>query len=278
MASLEVMRILITNDDGIDAGGLPPLVTALAAAGDEPLVAAPARNVSGASAAIGRIDPGIRIAAERREGFDGAAAAFAVDGPPGVAVLAGVLGAFGDPPDLIVSGINAGANTGNAVIHSGTIGAVLTGRNFGVSGLAVSLDEGEPWPWETAAQVAAETVPSIPVEPAVAVSLNCPSLPYEEVRGLRWATLARSGTVRAVSAGTRDGTLEFAFAQPAEEERPGTDVALLGQGYATITVLTGVRGLVGENGAVDAKSIRRIAESQEQPELRPVQPSAQPPR
>jgi 5'-nucleotidase len=274
------VRILVTNDDGIDAAGLPPLVRALAADGHELVVAAPARNVSGASAAIGRIDPGTRIAARRHAGFEAATAAYAVDGPPGVAVLAGVLGAYGAPFDLVVSGINAGANTGNAVLHSGTIGAVLTARNFGVSGLAVSLDEGEPWPWETAARLAAETVPAVPREPAVAVSLNAPSLPYAQVRGLRWATLARSGTVRAVSAGTRDGTLEFAFAAPAEEEQPGTDVALLGEGFATITVLTGVRGLVGHDGTVDGETIRRLAESQEseRPELEPVELSTQPPR
>jgi 5'-nucleotidase len=254
-------------------------VAALAAGGHELVVAAPARNVSGASAAIGRIDPGTRIATGRRDGFQGATAAFAVDGPPGVAVLAGVLGGYGGRFDLVVSGINAGANTGNAVLHSGTIGAVLTARNFGVSGLAVSLEEGEPWLWDTAARFAAETLPAVPLEPAVAVSLNAPSLAFEQVQGLRWATLARSGTVRAVSAGTHDGTLEFAFAEPEEEERPGTDVALLGQGFATITVLTSVRGLVGD-GTVDADAIRRLAEFQEpeRPELRPVDPTAQPPR
>ena len=268
------MRILVTNDDGIEAAGLPPLVAALAADGHEVVVAAPARNVSGASAAIGRIDPGTRIAAEQRAGFDGAAAAFAVDGPPGVAVLAGVLGAYGEPFDLILSGINAGANTGNAVLHSGTIGAVLTGRNFGVSGLAVSLDEGDPWHWETAARLAAETVSAVPVDPVVAVNLNAPSLPYGQVRGLRWGTLARSGTVRAVSASTREGTLEFVLAERDEPERPGTDVALLAQGYASITVLTGIGALVGGDGVVDAESIRRLAELQEpgRPQLQPVSP------
>ena len=274
------MRILVTNDDGIEGAGLPPLVRALAAAGRELVVAAPAQNVSGASAAIGRVGPETRIAVARHDGFAGAAAAFAVDGPPGVAVLAGVLGAYGDPFDLVVSGINAGANTGNAVLHSGTVGAVLTARNFGVSGLAVSLDEGQPWHWETAARFAADTISAVPLEPPVAVSLNCPSLPYDEVRGLRWATLARSGAVRAVSAGTRDGTLEFTFGDPAEEERPGTDVALLAEGYATITLLTGVRGLAGDDGAVDAEAIRRLAESHgsERPELEPVQPPTQSPQ
>jgi 5'-nucleotidase len=274
------MRILLTNDDGIEAAGLQPLVSALTASGRELVVAAPARNASGASAAIGRVGPGTRIAVSRHEGFAGATAAFAIDGPPGVAVLAGVLGAYGDPFDLVVSGINAGANTGNAVLHSGTVGAVLTARNFGVSGLAVSLDEGDSWHWETAARLAADTISAVPLEPATAVSLNCPSLPYDEVRGVRWATLARSGTVRAVSAGTRDGTLEFTFGDPAEEERPETDVALLAQGFATITLLTGVRGLVGDDGAVDAESIRRLAESHEpeRPELEPLQPPTRPPR
>jgi len=90
------VRILVTNDDGIDAAGLPPLVRALAEAGHDLVVAAPARNVSGASAAIGRVDPETRISAVRREGFDRAAAAYAIDGPPGIAVLAGVLGGYGE--------------------------------------------------------------------------------------------------------------------------------------------------------------------------------------
>jgi len=201
-----------------------------------------------------------------------------VGGSPGVAVLAGVLGGYGEPPELVVSGINAGANTGNAVLHSGTVGAVLTARNFGVSGLAVSLDEGQAWPWETAARLASETVALLPLEPPVAVNLNSPSLSYADLRGLRWATLARSGTVRAASAGARDGAIEFAFAEAAEPERPGTDVALLGEGYATITVLTGVGSRVGEEGVVDAASIRRLAETLEpaRPDLRPVRPSAHP--
>jgi len=69
-------------------------------------------------------------------------------------------------PDLVVSGINAGANTGRAILHSGTVGAALAGQNFGVSGLAVSVDAAsgggpgaEGWRWDTAARIAVETLP-----------------------------------------------------------------------------------------------------------------------
>ncbi len=271
------MRVLVTNDDGISAAGLRPLVEALADAGHEVVVSAPARNVSGASAAIGRIDPGTKISTTANDAFAGVAvSAHAVDGPPGVAVLAGILGAYGEPPQAVVSGINAGANTGNAVLHSGTVGAVLTARNFGVSGLAVSLEEREPWHWETAAALAVQVLPSLPVEPAVALNLNCPAGPRDGVRGLRWATLARSGTVRAVAAGTHDGALEFTFGEPAMPESEASDVALLAGGFATVTLLSGIRGLAAAGVSVDADSVRQLAAALEgeHPELRPVRPAA----
>ena len=66
--------------------------------------------------------------------------AYALDGAPGLCVLAARLGGFGDPPDVVMSGINPGCNTGRAVLHSGTVGAALTAANFGVRGLAVSID------------------------------------------------------------------------------------------------------------------------------------------
>lgn len=270
------MRILVTNDDGIGAGGLPPLVSALTTSGHEVVVVAPAQNVSGASAAIGRIDPGTRIGATARDDFDGyGVPAFAIDGPPGVAVLASLLGAFGAEPELVVSGINAGANTGNAVLHSGTVGAVLTARNFGVSGLAVSVDEGDTWQWETAAALAADVVPMIGANRVVALNLNCPARRLVDVAEMRWAELARGGTVRAVAASSRDGSLEFEFAEPTVRERPDSDVALLAAGHATLTALSGILGLTPESDVVDAAAVAAVAAAlaSETPELEPVRSS-----
>jgi 5'-nucleotidase len=106
------VRILVTNDDGIDATGLHALARALADLGDV-VVAAPDREYSGAGAALGPlhlIQPEVR-----RARIDGIAEAWAVNGPPGLCVMFSRLGAFGPPFDLVVSGINPGANVGRAV-------------------------------------------------------------------------------------------------------------------------------------------------------------------
>ncbi|HKH05791.1 MAG TPA: 5'/3'-nucleotidase SurE [Acidimicrobiales bacterium] len=135
------MKILVTNDDGVAATGLHVLARTLVDAGYDIVVAAPDGERSGASAALGhmRLDQALPVTAVDVEGLEDVPV-WAVGGPPGLCVLAGRLGGFGDPPDLIVSGINSGANTGRAVLHSGTVGAALTAANFGASGIAVSLD------------------------------------------------------------------------------------------------------------------------------------------
>ena len=142
------MRILVTNDDGIDSVGLHVLARAMRPHGDV-VVIAPDAEYSGASAAFGalhKIQPEVH-----RSRLDGIDEAWAVTGPPALCVMFARLGAFGPPFDLIVSGINPGANVGRSVYHSGTVGATLTGRNGGVSGVAVSQSvtafgvEGQGW-------------------------------------------------------------------------------------------------------------------------------------
>jgi 5'-nucleotidase len=135
------MKILVTNDDGVESAGLHALARALVDAGRDVLVVAPDRDMSGSSAAIGHIHMDDHIDAKRvtLPGLPDVPA-YAVDGPPGLCVLAARLGGFGEPPGLVVSGINPGCNTGRAVLHSGTVGAALTAANFGGRGLAVSID------------------------------------------------------------------------------------------------------------------------------------------
>ena len=192
------MRILVTNDDGIDSVGLHLLARAMLPHG-EVVVIAPDAEYSGASAAFGalhKIQPEVH-----RVTVDGIAESWAVSGPPALCVMFARLGAFGEPFDLVVSGINPGANVGRSVYHSGTIGAAITARNGGISGLAVSQAvtafgvEGQGWDemlvdqrWETAAEVAgavaATLVADLPSEPVV-VNLNVPNLPLAEVKGWR---------------------------------------------------------------------------------------------
>ena len=139
------MRILVTNDDGIESPGLHALALALHEREHEVLVVAPSQDMSGVGAAIGRIRGDQRIEAVPAS-IPGApdVTAFSLDGPPGLAVMAGCLGAFGEPPDLVVTGVNAGPNLGHACLHSGTVGAALTAATFGISALATSVDVSDP--------------------------------------------------------------------------------------------------------------------------------------
>ena len=126
------MRILITNDDGWDSPGIGILATVARECGATVVVAAPAWNSSGASAALTGVAEQGRLLIEERSRDDVPGLPFiAVEAAPAMIVRAGVHGAFGPPPDLVLSGINQGANTGHAVLHSGTVGAALTAATHG---------------------------------------------------------------------------------------------------------------------------------------------------
>jgi 5'-nucleotidase len=191
-------RILVTNDDGIDSVGLHHLARAVRAHG-EVMIVAPDSEYSGASAAFGALHV---IRPEVHEcPIEGIDVAYSVSGPPALCVLFARLGVFGPKPDLVVAGINPGANVGRSVYHSGTVGAALTARNGGISGVAISQEvaelgvEGQGWDellaaqlWPTAAEVAAAVVgglvSALPAEPVV-LNVNVPNLPLEEVKGWR---------------------------------------------------------------------------------------------
>lgn len=233
----DAARVLVTNDDGIDSPGIVHLVKALAAAGFDVTVAAPSTDWSGAGTSIGRFDPRTGIPL-RRVALDGARA-YKIDGPPGLAVMAAALGAFGDPFDVVVSGINAGINTGHSVIHSGTVGAALTARTFGAHGVAVSLVPSDPWHWETAAAIGTAATSWITCEEreATTISVNVPGVPLEEVRGLRRSELDDFGYFRVAIADEGNEKLEFEVLSDSSTAPEGSDSWLLGQGWATITAL-----------------------------------------
>ncbi|MHB8661516.1 MAG: 5'/3'-nucleotidase SurE [Acidimicrobiales bacterium] len=196
------MRILVTNDDGVDSVGLHILARALRPCG-ELVVAAPDREFSGAGAGLGAlhlIQPEIH-----RVAIEGVDDAWAVSGPPALCVMFARLGAFGPPFDLVVAGINPGANVGRAVYHSGTVGAALTARAGGISGVAVSQAvaeggiEGQGWDemlrdqrWDTAAAVAAAVVGALVEQPPTApvvLNVNVPNCDLDAVVGWRHASV-----------------------------------------------------------------------------------------
>ncbi len=251
------MRILLTNDDGIDSVGLHVLARAMVPYGDV-VVAAPDTEFSGAGAALGAlhlIQPDVR-----RVTLDGIAEAWSVSGPPALCVMFSRLGAFGPAFDLIVSGINPGANVGRSVYHSGTIGAALTGRNGGISGIAVSQAvagfgiEGQGWDemligqrWETAAAIASAFVEGLiadlPTDPVV-VNLNVPNVDLEDVRGWRHARVGLEPPRKVASATLEpkvghDGAFHVRMAWgDALELPPDTDGGIVENGYVAVTYLT----------------------------------------
>jgi 5'-nucleotidase len=239
------LRIVVTNDDGVDSPGIHALARALHDAGHDLTVVAPSRDWSGAGASIGPIhlDASIEVTELEWDHLPGVPV-YALDRPPATGVWAACLGAFGAVPDLIASGINPGANTGHLTLHSGTVGGALTGAAFGVAGIALSLEwaTGE-YHWETAARFAPAAaqwaIDAGDTMPAV-LNINVPNRPFEEVLGVREAHLARYGEVWVNNADRSDGDLRLTFDGGGREPDPEADVALIGEGYVAVTPLVGI--------------------------------------
>jgi 5'-nucleotidase len=193
---------MVTNDDGIASTGLHVLARAMRSHGDV-VVVAPEVEHSGAGAGLGPLH--LIHPQAHTTTIDGIDEAWSVNGSPALCTMFARFGVFG-PIDLVVSGINPGANVGRAIYHSGTVGAALTARSGGLSGVAVSQAvagfgvEGQGWDemildqhWETAAHVAsavvAELVARQPADPVV-VNINVPNLALDEIAGWRHSIVA----------------------------------------------------------------------------------------
>jgi len=238
------MRVFITNDDGIDSPGLVALARGAVAHGWTTVVAAPARESSGTSAGLTAAEDDRRVQVERRDlpGLPDVPG-YAVSAHPAFIALVASQGAFGDPPDVVLSGVNRGANVGRAVLHSGTVGAALTAAVNGARAMAVSLDVGLELDvehhWDTAIRVASTLFDRVAALPAGAVlNLNVPNL--AEVGEPRRALLAEFGAVRTRIKDSDNGTISLAAVQVDEELEPGTDAALLAGGTPTVTPLRSV--------------------------------------
>ena len=238
------MRVLVTNDDGVDAPGIAVLAAALAADGHDVLVVAPSTDRSGSGAALGQFwgtEPP-PVTAVRWDAHPDLTV-FSIDAPPGTAVLAAALGGFGEPPDLVVAGINPGANTGHLVVHSGTVGAALTGVGLDIPGIAVSMmwADDTPYLWDTAAAMAVAAVDWAlkPDGGPRLLNINVPNVPVHELAGVQETQLAPHGEVWVASADVSSGDLRLDF-KPRGDAAPGTDVAALQAGYVSVTPLMSV--------------------------------------
>ncbi len=252
-------RILVTNDDGIEAPGLRWLARALARDGHDVVVAAPITEASGSSAAMTAVEQDGKIILHKRE-LTGAKhiPAYAVAASPAYIVLLALREAFGEAPTMILSGINRGANAGSAVVHSGTVGATLTGSYAGLHGLAVSLDvlsprqassrsggaalaaldheNDEKRHWGSAAELAVRLLPTLLHTPAGTVlNLNVPDLHLDGIRGLRRAALAQFGQVQMSIAEAGEGFVRTAVQAADETLEPDTDLAALAEHFAVVT-------------------------------------------
>ncbi|ONI84558.1 5'/3'-nucleotidase SurE [Saccharothrix sp. ALI-22-I] len=238
------MRVLITNDDGIDSPGLVALARGAVEHGWTTVVAAPAHESSGTSAGLTAAEDDRQVKVERRDlpGLPDVPG-YAVAAHPGLIALVATQGAFGDPPDIVLSGVNRGANIGRAILHSGTVGAALTAGINGARAMAVSLDVGLDLAvhhhWDTAIAVASglfDRLAALP--PGAVLNLNVPN--RTETRETRRASLAEFGSVRSRVQNSDDGTIGLTAVQVEGELPPGSDAALLADGHPTVTPLRSV--------------------------------------
>jgi 5'-nucleotidase len=255
------MRLLLTNDDGVLAPGMAVLARSVAQwiktapDGEErdAIIVAPNRNYSGMSSAVGDVfeRPTVKYRRHRIAGAE-SIVTYGLEAPPALCAILGSLGSFDFRPDVIVSGINAGANVGRSVLHSGTVGAVLTGAQLGLSGLAVSVQWGEDVHYDTAALVAIEVLDELFRAPSrTLLNLNVPNLPIHQLKGVRRGHISTAGLIKAAGplaggeALSDEGELPLRLGAASPElgdvsdENADDDGALLAAGYASLTPIRG---------------------------------------
>ena len=228
------MRILLSNDDGYFAPGLAALAAALAGLG-EVVVVAPEQNRSGASNSL-TLDRPLMLK-QAANGFH------FVNGTPTDCVHLAVTGMLDTLPDIIVSGINNGANMGDDTIYSGTVAAATEGYLLGIPSIAISLTSFEGRNFAAAGRVARELVERYtakPINQPVLLNVNVPDIPYEELKGIQVTRLGRrhkaEPVVKMVS--PRNETMYWiGAAGAAADAGPGTDFNAVERGFVSVTPL-----------------------------------------
>ncbi|GDX59373.1 MAG: 5'-nucleotidase SurE [Nitrosomonadaceae bacterium] len=228
------MRILLSNDDGYFAPGLACLAEALSAIA-EIIVVAPERDRSGASNSL-TLDRPLHLH-KAHNGF------YYVNGTPTDCVHLAVTGMLDTLPDMVVSGINAGANMGDDTIYSGTVAAATEGFLLGIPSLAVSLNSASSENFLTAARVAADMVQRFKdnkFHEPVLLNINVPDISYEELKGMEVTRLGRRHKAESVvkSLTPRGETVYWVGAAgPAQDAGEGTDFFSIQHDRVSLTPL-----------------------------------------
>jgi 5'/3'-nucleotidase SurE len=251
------LEILLTNDDGVDAPGIRALYARLREAGHHVLVVAPGTNASGSSSSF--TWGSVRIT---RDPLDPNVVGIA--GTPATAVVLGATALYppGRRPDLVISGINDGPNSGSLLVLSGTVGAALAGTTLlapPVPGIAVNADRPstpaarQALPADHVDQVARHLTRLLGTtrgwfcdhgrvaRSTVVLNVNYPALPTAEMRGVRVASQGRSTDLHLkFEASGDDVYASRRSSEPVQADAPDSDTVMLGQGYVTVTPLDAV--------------------------------------
>lgn len=228
------MKILVSNDDGYLAQGISALARKLSEIADV-IVMAPDRNHSGASNSLTLHSP-LRVHEIERDRYF-------VNGTPSDCVHIALTGFLQGDPDIVVSGINHGANLGDDVIYSGTVAAAMEGRFLGLPAIAVSLVGRHATHFETAARVAADLVLKLQEKPLprdIMLNVNVPDLPFDELQGVQATRLGfRHRAEPIVEQRDPHGRRIYWIgpAGPGQDAGPGTDFAAIEQGAVAVTPL-----------------------------------------
>lgn len=228
------MRILISNDDGYFAPGLACLCEHLAKIA-EVVVVAPERDRSGASNSL-TLDRPLKLR-RAANGFH------YVNGTPTDCVHLAVTGMLDQQPDMVVSGINAGANMGDDTIYSGTVAAAMEGFLLGIPSIAVSLVGREFAHYETAARVASDLVQRFSEQKHShpwLLNVNVPDLPYEKLNGMEVTRLGKRHKAEPVirTSNPHGETMYWVGAAgKAQDAGEGTDFHALAQQRVALTPL-----------------------------------------
>ena len=227
------MKLLLSNDDGVNAEGLGCLASLLDQYYDITVVA-PDRDLSGSSSALTLSRP-VRLM-QHASGF------YSVDGTPADCIQVGSNGGLSTPYDMVVSGINHGPNLGDDVIYSGTVAAALEGRFLPQPSIAMSLVGSKHF--ATAAQVAkllVDNIQHVQLPPYSILNVNVPNVPYADLKGFQFTRLGqRYSSAPVIASHDPRGFKSFWLGPVGKtmDAEVGTDFHAVANNYVSITVLS----------------------------------------